>query len=74
MNLNSRPFDMLNESIGKDVLLILKDSMTVRGKLVAFDVHMNIVLEKAETLENNEPKTKYGKLMVRGDNVLMISP
>lgn len=65
---------MLNESIGKDVLVLLKENITVRGKLKSFDVHMNIVLENAEVLENNEPKTKYGKLMVRGDNVLMISP
>ncbi len=72
--MSGRPFDFLNDSIGKEVLILLKENMTVRGKLVAFDVHMNLVLEKAETLENNEPKTKYGKLMVRGDNVLMISP
>ena len=65
---------MLNESIGKDVLVILKENVTVRGKLKSFDVHMNVVLESAELLENNEPKTRYGKLMVRGDNVLMISP
>ena len=72
--MSGRPFDFLIDSIVKEVLINLKENMTVRGKLVAFDVHMNLVLEKAETLENNEPKTKYGKLMVRGDNVLMISP
>jgi len=72
--LSGRPFDLLNDALGKDVLVVLKEDMKVRGKLVAFDVHMNLVLEGAETLENNEPKTKYGKLMVRGDNVLMISP
>lgn len=72
--MSSRPFDLLNESIGKQVLVLLKDSITIRGKLKAFDVHMNIVLDEAETLENNETKIKYGKLIVRGDNILMISP
>ena len=71
---NTRPFDSLNESIGSTVILRLKDGQEVRGTLKAFDVHMNIVLEEAQTLENNEPKIRYGKLIVRGDNILMISP
>ncbi len=70
----NRPFDLLNESLGKDVLVIIKGDMNIRGNLKAFDVHMNIVLENAELLENGEPKTKYGKLILRGDNVLLISP
>lgn len=70
----NRPFDLLNESIGRDVLVVLKGNIHIRGLLKAFDVHMNIVLEGAEQLENGEPKTKYGKLILRGDNVLLISP
>ncbi|MAG22260.1 MAG: small nuclear ribonucleoprotein [Candidatus Diapherotrites archaeon] len=70
----NRPFDLLNEAIGKEVLVMLKGNIQVRGTLKAFDVHMNIVLESAEQLENGEAKTKYGKLMVRGDNVILISP
>jgi small nuclear ribonucleoprotein len=71
---SSRPFDLLNDTIGKEVLVVLKGNAQVRGTLKAFDVHMNIVLENAEKLENGEVKTKFGKLMVRGDNVIMISP
>ena len=72
--MTNRPFDLLSESIGKEVLVILKDNVRFHGKLMAFDVHMNIVLENAQQLENGEPKTKFGKLILRGDNVLLINP
>ncbi len=72
--MSGRPFDLLNDSLGKEVLVELKYNLTIRGVLKAFDVHMNIVLENAEQLENNVVKKKYGKLILRGDNVVLISP
>ncbi len=72
--MTSRPFDLLNESVGKEVLVVIKGNINFRGTLKAFDVHMNIVLENAEELENGETKKKYGKLILRGDTVILISP
>ena len=72
--MSARPFDVLNDAIGKDVMVLLKGNVSVRGTLKAFDVHMNIVLENAEQLENGELKTKFGKVMLRGDSVILISP
>jgi small nuclear ribonucleoprotein len=70
----NRPFDVLNNAIGKEALIILKGDISIRGTLKAFDVHMNILMENAEQLVNGEMKTKFGKLMIRGDNILFISP
>ena len=72
--MNDRPFDLLTEAIGKGVLIELKDGVFFRGILLAYDVHMNVVLEQAEKLVGGEVKNKYGKVLLRGDNVLLISP
>ncbi|MFA6064597.1 MAG: LSM domain-containing protein [archaeon] len=72
--MNNRPFDLLNDAIDKEVLVVLKGNHQVRGTLKAFDVHMNLHLENASQIVDGEIKTKYGKVMVRGDSVIMISP
>jgi small nuclear ribonucleoprotein len=69
-----RPFDILNGALGGAVLLKLKGGVEVRGTMASYDVHMNIVLENAEQLENGEVKRKLGTMLVRGDNIVFISP
>lgn len=72
--MSNRPFDLLNGAIDKEVLVVLKGNHQVRGTLRAFDVHMNLHLENASELVEGEMKTKYGKVLVRGDSVIMVSP
>ncbi len=69
-----RPLDMLNASKGKEILLQLKNDKQVVGTLVAFDIHINLVLDNARELENNEMKKKLGLAFVRGDTIIYISP
>ena len=65
---------VLDESIGKVVLIKIKGNKAIRGKLGGFDQHMNLLLEQAEeTAEGGQPKN-LGTIVVRGDNVIMISP
>ncbi|MEK6959495.1 MAG: LSm family protein [archaeon] len=72
--MSNRPFDLLNDAVNKEVLVVLKGSHQIRGTLKAFDVHMNLHLENASELVEGQMKTNYGRLLVRGDSVVLVSP
>ncbi len=69
-----RPFDVLNGALNKNVLVKLKGDVEVRGVLMSFDVHMNLVLDGSEELKNGELKRKLGTVLLRGDTVVFVSP
>lgn len=71
--MSQRPLDVLDNSKNKRVIVKLKNGNTISGVLKAFDLHLNMWLEDAE-IEDKEAKTKFGKLLVRGDSVIIISP
>lgn len=75
---------LLQESVGKNVLVKLKGRRSVRGKIKGFDKQMNIVITEAvEILEqpanNNSPEkgkdqeSQVGDALIRGDNVITIA-
>lgn len=65
---------LLEESLGKIVLIKLRGGRSIRGRLQGFDQHLNLVLEKAEDVTDTENIKELGLIIVRGDNVIMISP
>ena len=65
---------ILDESINKIVLIKLKGNKVIRGNLQGFDQHMNLLLEQSEELLNDDKTNSLGTIIVRGDNVIMISP
>ncbi|HID26969.1 MAG TPA: small nuclear ribonucleoprotein [Methanosarcinales archaeon] len=69
-----RPLDILNDSLNSPVIVRLKGAREFRGELQGYDIHMNLVLDHAEELINNEVSRKLGTIVVRGDNVVYISP
>jgi small nuclear ribonucleoprotein len=65
---------ILEESLGKLVLLRLRGNRSLRGKLQGFDMHMNLVLEEADDISDPENTKSLGTIIVRGDNVVIVSP
>ena len=65
---------VLDESVNKVVLIKLKGNKTIRGLLLGFDQHMNLLLDQSEEIPSEGDSNSLGSIVVRGDNVIMISP
>ncbi len=65
---------VLDESVGKIVLIKLKGGKVIRGNLQGFDQHMNLLLEQSEEVQEEGKTNSLGTIVVRGDNVVIISP
>ena len=68
-----RPLDVLGSSQDKNVIIQLKSGAKITGTLRAFDSHINLWLDDAN-IEDKESSVKLGKVLVRGDNIVLISP
>ncbi len=44
------------------------------GKLNAFDIHINVVLDEAEEMIGGEVSRKLGTVFIRGDTIVLITP
>jgi small nuclear ribonucleoprotein (snRNP)-like protein len=69
-----RPLDVLHKTLESPVIVGLKGNREYRGKLKGYDMHMNLVLDQAEELNEGKPQRKLGKIIIRGDSVIFISP
>ncbi len=65
---------VLDESINQVVLIKLKGGKTLRGSLLGFDQHMNLLLDSSEEIPIEGDSNSLGTIVIRGDNVVMISP
>mmetsp|Transcript_14031 Transcript_14031/g.32503 ORF Transcript_14031/g.32503 Transcript_14031/m.32503 type:complete len:90 (-) Transcript_14031:118-387(-) len=81
------PLDLIRLSIDERVYVKCRNDRELRGKLHAYDQHLNMILgdveETVTTVETDEEtdeeivKTatrKVGMLFVRGDIVVLVSP
>jgi small nuclear ribonucleoprotein len=67
-----RPLNVLQKATSKQVSVRLKNELEYRGKMSNVDSFMNVILTDAEESEKGSKKANYGKVVIRGNNVLYI--
>jgi small nuclear ribonucleoprotein len=67
-----RPLSVLQKAANKVVAVKLKNEIEYRGKMSNVDPYMNVILVDAEESEGGAKTANYGKVVIRGNNVLYI--
>jgi small nuclear ribonucleoprotein len=67
-----RPLNALQKAINKQVSVRLKMDLEYRGRMSSVDPYMNVILLDATEYSNGNPSANYGKIVIRGNNVLFI--
>jgi len=67
-----RPLTTLQKNTNKSVIVRLKNDVEYKGKIVNVDSYMNLIMTDAEELRNGKTIEKYGRVILRGNNVLFI--
>lgn len=68
-----KPSNFLNENLDTKVELLLKDGSILKGTLIGFDDHMNLVLEDTEE-KKEDSRRRIGTIILRGNNVVTLNP
>jgi small nuclear ribonucleoprotein len=67
-----RPLTMLQKSTKRKVVVRLKNEVEYKGKMDNVDSYMNLIMTDAEEVHDNKVIANYGRVIVRGNNVLFI--
>ena len=67
-----RPLNVLQKSVNRKVAVRLKSEIEYRGRMTNVDSYMNLILNDAEEFDGNDLLANYGKVVIRGNNVLVI--
>ena len=69
---SKRPLTTLQKYTKKSVIVRLKNDVEYKGKIVNVDSYMNLIMSDAEELNDGKTVEKYGRVILRGNNVLFI--
>jgi len=79
------PIDFVKHNLNELVYLKCRKGIEIKGKLIAFDSHLNVILQDAEEVSGGrcpasgagqpvQVKRNFPMLYVRGDGIILISP
>lgn len=69
-----KPLAVLGKAANNNVIVVLRGKKEFRGVLDGYDQYMNVVLKNAEELQEGQSVARYKMALVRGDNIIYISP
>ena len=67
-----RPLTTLQKNTKKNVIVRLKNDIEYKGRMVNVDSYMNLIMTDAEELKDGKVTEKFGRVILRGNNVLFI--
>ena len=72
METPKRPINVLLHSLNSNVVVKLKNNDEYRGRMIRCDNYMNIILEEASEVHDENTVANYGNIFIRGNNILYI--
>ena len=69
---SKRPLTALQKNTKKSVIVRLKNDVQYKGMMDNVDSYMNLIMTNAEELKDDKVIANYGRVIVRGNNVLFI--
>ena len=67
-----RPLTTLQKNTKKRVTVKLKNEVEYKGRMDNVDSYMNLIMTDAEEVQQGKVIANYGRVIVRGNNVLYI--
>ncbi len=69
---SKRPLTTLQKNTKKSVIVRLKNDVQYKGMMENVDSYMNLIMTNAEEIKDDKVIANYGRVIVRGNNVLFI--
>ncbi len=69
---SKRPLTTLQKNTKKSVVVRLKNDVQYKGMMDNVDSYMNLIMTNAEEIKDDKVIANYGRVIVRGNNVLFI--
>lgn len=73
MEPSKKPLNVLIKQLNSYIGITLKNNIEYRGIMIHCDNYMNIILDSAEEYNDDKLIANYGKVLVRGSNILYIT-